>query len=484
MIICRRSITFIIFAGILGIASVAAHEGHDHGPPPPPENVRVAPRAEAAEGDLELVAVAGEKEIRLTLDAFRTNEPIADAVIEAETPSGPAKVESVGEGRYRLAAPWLEPGTHDLIFTVSAGTSLEIMPVTLTVPEDDVGLLARVTGAAQPASVFRETAQRLPDGTLFIPKATQHTLGVRTLAAVGTPVRNALELPGRVIADPASSGVVQSAVSGRMSAPASGFPRLGARVRAGDVMAYIQPALTAGEAADLKQRSIEVDQQLTVVERRLARLKPVRDIVPRQQIEEAEIELAALRSRKAALDEAGLQGEPLRAPVSGVVAAVNASPGQLAAPDTVIFQIIDPEKLWIEAQSFDPFLDPGAVSARTSDGRSIALSHRGSGLADQGQAIPIHFAVEGSARGLRLGQPVTVVMEVGQAREGLTVPRQSIVRGENGQSIVFVHSSAERFAPREVRTEPLDADRVVVAAGITSGARVVTQGAQLLGQIR
>ena len=69
-------------------------------------------------------------------------------------------------------------------------------------------------------------------------------------------------------------------------------------------------------------------------------------------------------------------------------------------------------------------------------------------------------------------------------RTGIAVPRESILRGPNGQSIVYEHSNAERFVPREVRIEPLDAERVLIIAGIEPGKRIVTQGAELLNQIR
>ncbi|MDB5521821.1 MAG: hlyD secretion family protein, partial [Tardiphaga sp.] len=64
------------------------------------------------------------------------------------------------------------------------------------------------------------------------------------------------------------------------------------------------------------------------------------------------------------------------------------------------------------------------------------------------------------------------------------VPRASLVRGSNGQDVVYAHVSAERFVPLPVRTEPLDADNVLIASGLAAGVRVVTQGAELLAQIR
>ncbi len=58
------------------------------------------------------------------------------------------------------------------------------------------------------------------------------------------------------------------------------------------------------------------------------------------------------------------------------------------------------------------------------------------------------------------------------------------VTGSIGQSLVYEHTNAERFVPREVRTEPLDGDRILIVSGIEPGKRIVTQGAELLNQIR
>ena len=59
-----------------------------------------------------------------------------------------------------------------------------------------------------------------------------------------------------------------------------------------------------------------------------------------------------------------------------------------------------------------------------------------------------------------------------------------MLRSANGQTILFEHTTAERFEPRIVRVEPLDAERVLVLDGLAAGRRVVVQGAELLNQIR
>jgi cobalt-zinc-cadmium efflux system membrane fusion protein len=58
------------------------------------------------------------------------------------------------------------------------------------------------------------------------------------------------------------------------------------------------------------------------------------------------------------------------------------------------------------------------------------------------------------------------------------------VRSANGEATVWVHVEPEWFEPRPVRTQPFDSTRVVVAAGVTEGDRVVTRGADLINQVR
>ncbi len=83
-----------------------------------------------------------------------------------------------------------------------------------------------------------------------------------------------------------------------------------------------------------------------------------------------------------------------------------------------------------------------------------------------------------------MGQLMTVLAETEESRTGIALPRTSVVRAGNGQMIVYEHANAERFVPREVRVEPLDGDRVLVISGLEPSKRIVTQGVELLNQIR
>lgn len=539
-------------AALLGVAPARAHEGHDHGAPPPPVSLTIAPRADASSAEFELVAIVRGDRLRIYLDTFRGNEPVVGATIEIDGPDGTVAASPTNDGAYTLEAPWLSrPGNHDLAITVQSGDTLDILAATLTIPEPNAvpsravgagvgldtvralveravgyggGVWAGIAGGfvlgvlttlltrrrrpsasagailalallaaaspsvadtrAAPPATERDVAQRFADGAVFVPKTTQRILALRTLFTQVGAFPGTVELPARVIPDPNATGYVQASVAGRLLPPPGGFPRVGARVAAGDVLAFVQAALPAADATSQQQQARELDQQIALVERRLERFRQIQAVIARAQIEDAELELQGLRTRRANLDRAPRQAERLTAPVSGVVAAEQAIAGRIAEPNTIIFQIVDPDRFWVEALSFEPHAIGQTATGRFGDGRSVTLAYRGSGLADRNQAIPIQFNVEDRSRTLRAGQLLTVLAETQDRRTGIAVPRKSVLRGVNGQSIVFEHTNAERFLPREVRVEPLDAERVLIVEGVEAGRRIVTQGAELLNQIR
>jgi multidrug efflux pump subunit AcrA (membrane-fusion protein) len=174
----------------------------------------------------------------------------------------------------------------------------------------------------------------------------------------------------------------------------------------------------------------------------------------------------------------------LLAPVDGVLAAANVIAGQMADPNAILFQIVDPARLWVEALSYAGVVAESSGSAVLPDGRALRLNFEGAGLSDRNQAVPLHFSISTSEATLRLGQLVSVQVVTGQAHEGIAVPRASVIRAANGAMLVYEQSNPERFVPREVRIAPLDAERVLVVSGLEAGRRIVTTGAELLHQVR
>ena len=86
----RAAICAAAFASFLGAGSLLAHEGHDHGAPPPAAVIaNLAPRAEAVSEFYELVAIARAGELVIYLDRSATNEQVNGATIEVENAGRP-----------------------------------------------------------------------------------------------------------------------------------------------------------------------------------------------------------------------------------------------------------------------------------------------------------------------------------------------------------------------------------------------------------
>ncbi|MCX7306638.1 MAG: HlyD family efflux transporter periplasmic adaptor subunit, partial [Afipia sp.] len=330
-----------------------------------------------------------------------------------------------------------------------------------------------------------EVSQQLPDGSVFVPKGAQRILGIRTQLTADATYRRGIELPGRIIPDPDASGYVQAAVGGRLSAPPGGFPRLGTAVKKGDVLAYVTAPLQAIDASDMRQRQGELDQQINIVERRLQRYESLlpSGAIAKAQYDDTKSELQGLHDRRTALDKSRRDPEALVAPVDGIIADGTPVAGQIAQTNAVIFQVIDPTRLWVEALSYQAAPTLSKASTRIG-GNSLGLAFRGAGFADRNQSIPIHFAIEGDLNGLRVGQFVTVMAETTDQQRGIAVPRTSLVRGNGGQDAVYEHVSAERFQRIPVKVEPLDGERVLLSQGLAPGKRIVVQGAELLDNVR
>jgi RND family efflux transporter MFP subunit len=334
--------------------------------------------------------------------------------------------------------------------------------------------------------VIRDVAQRLPDGRIFAPKAAQRILAIRTLPAIEEDHRRSIEMAGRVVPDPNTSGFVQTAIGGRLLPPAGGFPAIGATVKAGDVMALVEPSLAAADQSAIRQSKAELDQDIALAERQLERMRPLaaNGTVSRAQLEEAELTLEGLNDRRAALDSLRMEAETLVAPVSGVVSKANAVAGLIAETNTEVFHIIDPSNLWVEAALFGDLKVANEASVVGPDEDAVSLELVGAGFAEDGQAQPVRYRVSQPGTGLRIGKRVTVYAATATVTKGISAPRDAVVRGANGENIVFVHIGPEIFEPRIVRTEPLDGAQVIIVAGITAGDRMVTQGAELLNQLR
>jgi cobalt-zinc-cadmium efflux system membrane fusion protein len=329
--------------------------------------------------------------------------------------------------------------------------------------------------------------RRQADGSVFLPKTSQRQLAVRTFLAEEKSLPQVIELNGRVLMDANAGGRVQPTQAGRIEAGPRGLPQLGQAVRKGEVLAVVRASASAIERANQQSQSAELAAQLELARRRADRLAQLEGSVPQKDIEAARSDVQSLQQRVAAVRGSVAATEALVAPVSGVIAAANAVSGQVVDARELLFEIVDPARLVVEAQAFDVGLagNIASASAVPAAGVGVPLKFSGGGRSQRDGAIPLVFrTASAQAVPLAVNQPVKVLVQTKQAVKGVPVPAASIVKNASNQDMVWVHTGAETFVPRTVRTMPLDGANVSVVDGLKPGERVVTQGAALVNQVR
>ena len=286
---------------------------------------------------------------------------------------------------------------------------------------------------------------------------------------------------------PAVQDLVQSITGGRVSPPDGGLPRLGQAVKQGDVLATVVPSLPLADQSTLAEKQRDLEGAILLARQRFTRLSRLGgNVTPRSNIEDTELEIANLEHRLASLRQAKLQPELLTAPIDGIVSASRVVAGQVVGSQDILFHIVDPSSLWVEALVFEQ-LDPGAIVEATAiapDGSAMRLSYRGRGRALQAQAVQIQFAIDAPPASAVLGQPVTVIARKAEPVRGMLIARDAVVRGPAGETIVWHQIEPERFVARQVRIEPFDGEQVMITGGLAPKDRIVVHGAELLSQVR
>lgn len=493
----------------------------------------LAPSFETHSVDFELVGQLQETELSLLIQRFATNEPVLDASVEVET--GSLKAQAVFHadlGDYAIDdAQMLKalavPGEHALVITLRTGQEADLLDATLTVaskvpdtrPHSPsrtlwlvlalVTLLVLVVLAAI-GGFFRRQAQakaqtlgvlllctaalnawgltRLPDGSVQISMLAQRRLGIRTQLSVPTQAAASVELSGRVIVDPNASGRVQAVHGGRIEAGPSGLPVAGQSVRRGQVLAYVSHHAEPYALANQKAQWAQLRSDRALAAQRLQRLESLTGTVPGKDIDAARAELHSLTAREQSIGASLVAKESLRAPVSGVIARAEVAQGQVVQEREMLFEVIDPERVLVEASTSDPSLPTRIARASLQAHPGIRLQPIGAARSLRDGVLPITFKATpekaGRALPLAIGQPVTVVATLTQRITGMVLPAQAVVRNSANEPIVWIKSGAQRYLPQPVQYQALDAQTVVITQGLGAENRVVVQGAALLAQIR
>ncbi len=325
---------------------------------------------------------------------------------------------------------------------------------------------------------------RLADGSVNVPKLAQRRMTIRTVMVHEGDQPQSVELNGRTSIDPNAGGRVQAPFAGRIEAGPAGIPTAGTAVRKGQVLVLLRPVAAAADRGSQQVQLAEARANRALLERRVKRLESLEGTVPAKDIDAARTELAATAAKEGAIANALHGREQIVASASGVIASANVLSGQIVDARDILFEIVDPDKMLVEALVTDPRMASGIVGARLAGLPDVELVLAGRSRSLRDGALPVTFRARGKSLPMAVGQPVTVIARLRSSVRGVALPAEALVRNPSNQTIVWIKSGAQRFIALPVEAKALDASTVVVTRGLGGDNRVVVSGASLINQIR
>ncbi|MBF0627299.1 MAG: HlyD family efflux transporter periplasmic adaptor subunit [Magnetococcales bacterium] len=434
-----------IILGLLALLTdrpLFAHGGEDHGSPTIALEALPSGLGVGGSGErFEAVIVADHESTRLYLASLADNAPVPQATIEVEAGGATAwrgqGTATSTAGVYQL--DWQPPGHQeaDLTLTITAQGEEDLILIRLPARTADTPSHAPV--APTP-------------GVVALPKASQFLLELRTTLAAPAEVAETVRLVGRVIPDPAVHARIHPPFTARIGHdPDFPPPRSGQWVKRGQTLAVLDPVLTASEKAGQRLALFKGDRPESTVGR-----------------------------------------EMVLAPINGRLSDVHITPGEVVTEATLLAEIIDPNRLWIEAILYDLMLAErivgGVASSRQIPNRQFPLQLTGisSRVNPENLGLHVQFALDFSGHGpsgIKSGMPMDVFAHTGLTRLELAIPRAALT-DRSGLPTVWVQSGPEQFAARSVRIGRRLADRVEILEGLRPEERVVVRGTQMLQAIR
>jgi RND family efflux transporter MFP subunit len=257
---------------------------------------------------------------------------------------------------------------------------------------------------------------------------------------------------------------------------------VGQAVRAGDVLAVLNPTAEEGGYARARGDLERLEREAARAERLYAA-----GAIPQKRLEEARHDLEIARSEVRALGGGTGDGDFLlrvRAPISGVVARRGFVAGGRVEAGERLFTIVNPATVWLRVQ-----LPPGASSSLPTDAQAAfavdglarafetaRLVSVGSVLDPATRTVPAVFAVENPGGVLKIGQYARATVPVGGTVTGVAIPNEAII-DDNGTPVAYVQTGGESFERRVLALGESDAARTQVLQGLGPGEMVVTTGA-------
>jgi RND family efflux transporter MFP subunit len=345
-----------------------------------------------------------------------------------------------------------------------------------------IGIAAIVAALAVGALLWRGSKPRATAPATATVEAFVELARSDVVDAETTVLDQGVTLTGSLRA--VSSAVVKARVAGELQGLAV---REGDTVRAGQVIATIDPTEYQARVRQLKQQADAARAQVEIAKRNFDNNQALVDkgFISRTALESSQSSLtgaqATYQAAVAAVDVANktLDDTALRAPITGVVSQRLAQPGERLAVDARVIEIIDPTRLELEAT-----LAP-ADSVRVRTGQTARLTIEGAAQPVTATVVRINPSAQAGSRGVPvyLAIPATPGLRQGLFAQGvlvtervqaLAVPLGAVRTDRPAPYVQVIEGDRVRHKAVQPGARGEAGDQTVVAVtGLQAGTRVI-----------
>jgi cobalt-zinc-cadmium efflux system membrane fusion protein len=427
--------------------------------------------------------------------------------------------------------------------------SLLKWPVTLAVLAGLLGLahLAHEEAREEHAREARaekgeadEGRKEVREGVVKLTAEQVEKAGLKDSPARKATWRERAAVYGRVVPNPRATGEVRAAFAGTLRADADAWQGLlGKRVRAGQVLGFVDVRVGPQERLDLQSRLREArlreqgaEKVLQLQQERADRLEAAGGSVARAELDAARVRLAEARTQlavaRAAVNDwqgalAAIDGQgnkdstwrrPLQAPTAGEVTEFAARPGMALQAGDLVARVVDFRQPLVRLDLPPDVLAAGpppalyliaATASPPREGKDGHVHPGGAGRAVH--ATPVGPAPQVDAASQLAGYWYEVVPAKGKAgaadsappagwRPGLfvkaylplpgarpcaavAVPLTALLYHQD-RAVVFVRAAPGTYERRQVRILGREGNDWLLAEGVRPGERVVSGRAEVL----
>ncbi|MBI3200674.1 MAG: efflux RND transporter periplasmic adaptor subunit [Myxococcales bacterium] len=304
------------------------------------------------------------------------------------------------------------------------------------------------------------------------------------------PVSGYVVATGQVEAPPDSAAAVTSPITARVREI---VVRRGDAVKKGDRLAVLDAGEIARVRADharAKSRRIHAERVLAQEEKldaeKATSARAVSDA--KSAVDVARADERAAASLLSSFGAAGGAQLVLKAPIDGVVVAVDGVVGAPVEVTTPLFRLVDTTRLQIRADVPENDADhvpEGASATLSIGGKPIACAAKVESHAPNVDAttrtVPFRIRLGEKCGDFHAGAFVDVAIEraADGGRKLVSLSRDSVVSVDE-VPMVFVAGAPGEFEPRSVRVAEWAGPRVFLENGVRDGESVVDRGALLL----